>query len=382
MSVKKRLARGFRAGGYLLASFFTGLAQLGGLVFPALLRPMVSWQLRRSADWVNAGERARRPRRDGHRRWLAVHSALDAVFGVGFVGAVVLIPTVVGALVFAVAAFLTSISVPSGLTWFSVVSVSVILTLSLIIGFVLGMVGGAIPRLATGHANLTISLLSGSAAERRAAELSERVSILTSTRADALDAHSAELRRIERDLHDGAQAQLVALSMRLGVAEETIAEDPIKATRLLREARGGAEEAMAELRDVVRTMYPPILADRGLAGAISGLAARSIIPVRVHVEGLGEVPAPVEAAAYFVVAESVTNAIKHSHATQLLVHLDRDSDGLHVQVTDDGVGGVDAAQGTGILGIERRVAALDGMTTVDSPIGGGTTITVELPCRP
>jgi signal transduction histidine kinase len=213
-----------------------------------------------------------------------------------------------------------------------------------------------------------------------AAELAERVSILTSTRADALDAHSAELRRIERDLHDGAQAQLVALSMRLGLAEESVRDRPETAT-LLREARSGAEEAMTDLRSVIRTMYPPILADRGLAGAISGLAARSIIPVHVSLDDLGQVPAPVEAAAYFVVAESVTNAIKHSGATKILVRVDRDLDGLHLQVTDDGVGGVDATEGTGILGIERRVAALDGATTIHSPIGGGTTVTVELPCR-
>lgn len=219
------------------------------------------------------------------------------------------------------------------------------------------------------------------AAEQRAEELAERVGVLTRTRVDALDAHGAELRRIERDLHDGAQARLVTLTMRLGVAEKALVENPEQAATLVREARAGAEEAMTELRDVVRTIYPPILADRGLSGAVSALAARCAVPAKVTVEELGPVPAPVETAAYFVVAEALTNAAKHSAASQVLVGLSRPRGGLRVEVLDDGVGGVDESTGTGIAGIRRRVAALDGTTTIDSPAGGPTTIDVELPCE-
>lgn len=237
------------------------------------------------------------------------------------------------------------------------------------------------PTLAAEQARLYRRLLSLSPAEQKAAELAERVAVLTETRSEALDAHGAELRRIERDLHDGAQARLVSLAMRLGVAERTLAEDPENAVRLLREARTGAEEAMTELRDVVRTIYPPILADRGLSGAVSALAARCVVPTKVTVEELGPVPAPVEAAAYFVVAEALTNAAKHSAATQVLVGLSRSTRGLRVEILDDGVGGVDESLGTGIAGIRRRVAALDGTTTILAPTGGPTSIDVELPCE-
>lgn len=237
------------------------------------------------------------------------------------------------------------------------------------------------PTLAAEQARLYGRKLSLSPAELKAVELAERVAVLTETRSEALDAHGAELRRIERDLHDGAQARLVSLAMRLGVAERALGEDPEVAARLLREARSGAEEAMTELRDVVRTIYPPILSDRGLSGAVAALAARCMVPTKVTVEELGRVPAPVEAAGYFVVAEALTNAAKHSAATQVLVGLSRTRRGLRVEILDDGVGGIDESLGTGIAGMRRRVAALDGTVTIESPTGGPTTIDVELPCE-
>ncbi|MFC3996427.1 sensor histidine kinase [Nocardiopsis sediminis] len=233
------------------------------------------------------------------------------------------------------------------------------------------------PPLARLHARVTLALLSPSKADR----LAQRVETLTETRAGALDSHAAELRRIERDLHDGTQARLVALAMRLGLAERIIGKDPETAAELLREAQGGAEEAMTELRDVIRTIYPPILADRGLAGAAASLAARSVVPVRLTVaDDLGTVPAAVESTAYFVIAESLTNAAKHAAATQILVRVSRTAEQLNVQVIDDGVGGVDESHGTGVGGMRRRVAALDGTLTVTSPEGGPTGIEVELPC--
>ncbi|MFC4563472.1 sensor histidine kinase [Nocardiopsis mangrovi] len=234
-----------------------------------------------------------------------------------------------------------------------------------------------IPPLARLHARTTLRLLSPSKADL----LAERVETLTETRAGAVDAHAAELRRIERDLHDGTQARLVALAMRLGLAERIMGKDPETAAELLREAQGGAEEAMTELRDVIRTIYPPILADRGLAGAASSLAARSVIPVRLNVaDDLGTVPAAVESTAYFVIAESLTNAAKHAAATQILVNVARTPDDLTVQVIDDGVGGVDESRGSGVGGMRHRVAALDGTLTVTSPEGGPTGIEVALPC--
>jgi signal transduction histidine kinase len=234
----------------------------------------------------------------------------------------------------------------------------------------------AVPRLARFHARHCLAVLEPPAADR----LARRVGELSESRAGVMDAHGAELRRIERDLHDGTQARLVAIAMRLGVARETLADDPALVAELLKEAHEGAEEAMTELRDVIRTMYPPILADRGLAGALAALGARSSTPAEVDLGDLGRLPAAVEAAAYFIVAEALTNAAKHSCATRVAVRLVRDGGRLLIEVTDDGIGGVDESRGTGVVGIRRRVAALDGAVHVTSPVGGPTSLTVELPC--
>ena len=219
------------------------------------------------------------------------------------------------------------------------------------------------------------------------ARLTERVEQLTQTRAGAIAAHSAELRRIERDLHDGTQARLVSLSMRIGLAKRAYDHDPDGARRLLDEAQQQAEEALAELRHVVRGIHPPILTDRGLAGAVRALAASSGLDVTVRVDDLDDgprAPAAVEAAAYFVVAESLTNAAKHSGSDRAEVRLARTGAGLLVVVRDDGRGGAGAAgagtSGSGLPGMRRRVAALDGTFTVTSPAGGPTVIEAELPC--
>ncbi|GAB3425125.1 sensor histidine kinase [Flindersiella endophytica] len=257
---------------------------------------------------------------------------------------------------------------------------TVVILGTLVIAGTIAVAVAAAPFLARIHAVVAHALLSPSAAQRAVA-LARRVDVLAETRADALEAHGAELRRIERDLHDGAQARLVSLTMRLGLAERAIKEEnPEAAAELLREARDGAEEAMTELRDVVRTIYPPILADRGLSGAVSALGARCAVPARITAGELGKVPASVEAAAYFFVAEALTNVAKHSQATEAVVWMTRLGRWLHVQVLDDGAGGVDETNGTGIDGIRRRVAALDGRITIISPPGGPTSITIELPC--
>ncbi|MGI5489769.1 histidine kinase [Microtetraspora malaysiensis] len=233
-----------------------------------------------------------------------------------------------------------------------------------------------VPPLARLHARICVALLSPSAAER----LAQRVETLTETRAGAMNAHGAELRRIERDLHDGTQARLVAIAMRLGVARESLGEDPEMVGRLLREAHEGTEEAMAELRTVIRTIYPPILADRGLAGALTALGTRSAIDTTLDIGDLGTIPAAVETVAYFTIAETLTNAVKHSQATRTAVLVARNGDRLSIEVTDDGIGGADETLGTGIAGIRHRVLALDGTIHIHSPAGGPTTITVSLPC--
>ncbi|MCX5090637.1 histidine kinase [Streptomyces sp. NBC_00365] len=227
--------------------------------------------------------------------------------------------------------------------------------------------------------------------------LAVRVEELTETRAGAIAAHGAELRRIERDLHDGTQARLVALSMRIGIAKRAYERDPETALRLLEDAQSQAEEALTELRHVVRGIHPPILTDRGLAGAVRALAASSGLDVTVVVDGLEDgarsgsrAPAAVEAAAYFVVAESLTNAAKHSGSERAEVRLVRHRGGLSVRVADEGRGGAGgtsqafdsggAGGGSGLLGMRRRVAALDGTLLMTSPVGGPTVIEVELPC--
>ncbi|CAM5537742.1 sensor histidine kinase [Streptomyces canus] len=215
------------------------------------------------------------------------------------------------------------------------------------------------------------------------ARLARRVEELKETRADAIAAHEAELRRIERDLHDGAQANLVALSMRIGLAKRAYDRDPDAARRLLDDAQDQAEQALAELRQVVRGIHPPILTDRGLVGAVRALASSSGLTVGVEDGGLDagtRAPAAVEAAAYFVVAESLTNVAKYSGADRAEVRLARTRRGLTVRVRDEGRGGADESAGSGLLGMRRRVAALDGTFEVTSPAGGPTVIDVELPC--
>ncbi|MEV0610371.1 histidine kinase [Polymorphospora rubra] len=236
----------------------------------------------------------------------------------------------------------------------------------------------AIDRLAGLDAAWTRALLLPSPNDR----LAERVVELTETRAAAIAAHGAELRRIERDLHDGTQARLVALSMRVGLARRAYDRDPDAARALLDQAQDQAEQALAELRHVIRGIYPPILTDRGLVGAVRALAASSGLEVAVEADGLPQAraAAAVEAAAYFVVAESLTNVARHSGTTRATVRLAKDADTLAIHVRDDGRGGADEAAGSGLLGIRRRVAALDGTMRVSSPAGGPTEIRIGLPC--
>jgi signal transduction histidine kinase len=226
---------------------------------------------------------------------------------------------------------------------------------------------------------LAVQFVTGLLVSPRQAEMEERIETLETTRAGAVDAQETELRRIERDLHDGAQARLVALGMSLGMAEQKLSDDPERAGELLAEARIGAEHALRELRDLARGIHPPVLADRGLEAALASLASSTPLPVSLSVD-VAPRPAPaVESAAYFVAAEALANATKHARARRVDITIIRLGDAIELEVRDDGDGGADP-DGSGLRGLRRRVEALDGRLSVTSPRGGPTTIRAELPC--
>ncbi|MBQ0827240.1 sensor domain-containing protein [Streptomyces sp. RG38] len=212
------------------------------------------------------------------------------------------------------------------------------------------------------------------------ADLSLRVAELTATRAAALDAHAAELRRIERSLHDGTQNRMVGVAVLIGAARRMLARDAEGADEVLERAQAAAEQALAELRAVSRSILPPVLADRGLTGALSGLGANCPVPCRIEADVPQRCAASVEATAYFVVAEALTNVAKHSGAHRVSVVVRARHGWLRLRVEDDGRGGADAAAGSGLAGVRDRVAAHDGTLTLSSPPGGPTVLEVVLPC--
>jgi signal transduction histidine kinase len=214
----------------------------------------------------------------------------------------------------------------------------------------------------------------------RARQLTQRVQTLTQTRHDAVDTASAELRRIERDLHDGAQARLVALGMSLQAAQRLFPASPEAALALVAEAKESSALALTELRDLVRGIYPPVLADRGLADAIRALALDTPLPVELAISLAGQVELPVASAVYFSIAEALANVTKHASARSVHIQLSYAAGLLRAQITDDGAGGADPAHGTGLAGVERRLAAFDGILAVSSPPGGPTIVVIEVPC--
>ena len=211
------------------------------------------------------------------------------------------------------------------------------------------------------------------------ADMTARIGELEHSRARVVDAAEAERRRMERDLHDGAQQRLVALAMDLGRAKARFADDPEGAKAIIDQAHVEAKEALTELRNLVRGVHPPVLTDRGLDAALSGLAALSPVPVTVRADLNVRPTTSVEAIAYFVVAEALTNVAKHSRATRAEVSADRHGDVLRVVIRDDGIGGADP-RGEGLSGLADRVAGVDGRLSVRSPAGGPTVIEVDLPC--
>jgi signal transduction histidine kinase len=245
-----------------------------------------------------------------------------------------------------------------------------------------GLVGLVVvaPWVTIGLARLDLATARLLLAPRRRDELGERVTRLETSRAAAVDSAEAERRRIERDLHDGAQQRLVALAMGLGTARERLEDDPDGGRRLVAEAHEEAKAALKEIRDLVRGIHPVILEDRGLDAALSAVVARSPVPVTLKVDLAQRLPAAVESAAYFVVAEALTNVARHAHATRAAVAIARASDRVVVEVRDDGVGGADPDRGTGLRGLRDRVTALGGTVHFVSPTGGPTTVLVEIPC--
>jgi signal transduction histidine kinase len=237
----------------------------------------------------------------------------------------------------------------------------------------------AAPWLTAGVAALDVRITQAMLGPSRAEELEHRVERLTETRAGVVDAADAERRRLERNLHDGTQQRLVSLAMNLGMARaqtETVEEAHVA----IAEAHEEAKAALAELRNLIRGLHPPVLENRGLDAALSGVAARMPIPVRLTVNVPRRPPPTIEAVAYFVVSEGLTNITKHSQASQAEVFVQRDGDRLHIIVTDDGVGGADPARGTGLAGLARRAESVDGTLELASPPGGPTLLTVDLPC--
>ncbi|GAA4529123.1 sensor histidine kinase [Amycolatopsis samaneae] len=213
----------------------------------------------------------------------------------------------------------------------------------------------------------------------RERELSARVDTLTRTRRGAVDSQAAELRRIERDLHDGAQARMVSTALNIGIAQSLLRTDPAQASRILDDARTAATGALQDLRGVMQGIYPSVLSDRGLGGAVRALVYDLVIPVRVDGDPPGNLPAAAQAAMYFAVSECLANAVKHGQAERGWVEFRTARGRLVAVVGDDGVGGASTAGGTGLLGITERLAAFDGTLDVHSPAGGPTVVTLTVP---
>ncbi|HEX3782220.1 MAG TPA: histidine kinase [Pseudonocardiaceae bacterium] len=212
------------------------------------------------------------------------------------------------------------------------------------------------------------------------ARLAERVEELTESRANASSAQEAELRRIERDLHDGAQARMVAVGMTLRTVERLLRTDPSAVAELVAEARETSAAALRDLRDLVRGIHPPVLAERGLPDAIRAIALQSPLAVAVDIDLAQPLEPPVEAAVYFAVSELLTNAAKHAEAEHATVTLRPNANRIMVTVGDDGRGGADAERGSGLRGIRRRLATFDATMAISSPAGGPTTVILEIPC--
>jgi signal transduction histidine kinase len=361
----------------LLCPFGVGIPSLPPAI--RLSRLPVGIDRRRAAKKL--GEPIPEPYRDGSplkdpatRRdlaWLALHAATGTIIGALAVG----LP--LGAVQQVVTAFAWP-AVPGGIEGSAGLLVNSWprAALTLLIGAAMAAATLLLPRVARWQARTAQKLLRPAPG----VVLADRIAELTATRAAALEAHGAELRRIERDLHDGTQARIAAVVLQLGVADQLYDRDPGAARELLVKAQDTATDALAELRTVVRSIHPPLLSERGLAGAVRALAERCPVPATVDVASETGRPAAVEAAAYFVVAEALANVTKHADASRVDITLGGTSSLLCLEIRDDGRGGAGESPGSGLAGIRRRAEAFDGTLTLTSPPGGPTVLRVELPC--
>jgi signal transduction histidine kinase len=238
---------------------------------------------------------------------------------------------------------------------------------------------GAIPRVALWMAGLKAQISNWFIGTDRLALAEQRVRVLSTQRTDILDAVASERRRIERNLHDGVQQQLVAIGLDLGMAEQHIERDPERAKELIGNARSKVQGSIGELRQLGRGLHPAILEDRGIDAALSAVVSGSSIPISVHVDPDLDLSTDVSETVYFVANEAIANVLKHAHARVASVHVTKVAANVRVTIHDDGIGGVDATHGTGIAGIRARVNAVDGTLTVSSPPGGPTTLIAEIP---
>jgi len=348
-------------------------AQWCGVRIPSAYRPVPEG----ANPWTRTFGMLRDPATWRDLRWLLVD--MTAGFASALLPAILVFYALEG---FVVAAGLWRVMSDSGPYWYAFVPVdsqptalaaAAVAAVYLVLGY------RYTPALLVAHFRLTRAVLGANQGE-----LAERVRVLTETRRDAVDTSAAELRRIERDLHDGAQARLVAMGMDLGTIEMLLDKDPAKARQLLAQARQSSVDALGELRDLVRGIHPPVLAERGLGDAVRALALRLPLATEVNVELGGRAEAPVESAAYFAVSEVLTNAVKHSGADRIWVDLHHVKEGagmLRISVTDNGKGGAAVGAGSGLAGVERRLGTFDGVLAVSSPAGGPTMVTMEIPCE-
>ncbi|MFD1543681.1 sensor histidine kinase [Nonomuraea guangzhouensis] len=352
---------------WLLFALLAGCVMLipvGGLGFPLLAHALVAvraltrfqraWAARvLGYEITGPDRRSRRGRTRRDLTWLAVH----ALVGPSCVITIGTLLSFVGVIL--------NLHPLENSRWQTI-------TLSLTILTFVAIAVAAIPLMNRAQARLAELLL------RPASSLTQRVWELTESRAAAVDAQAAELRRIERDLHDGAQARLISVRMSLGLIKG--ANDPDQVRALVQEAWESAGQALVDLRDLVRGIHPPVLADRGLAGAIQAAALLCPIPVEVDIDLPARPEAPVESAVYFAAVEALTNVTKHSRAARAWVRLRHEGGILRLAVGDDGRGGADPAAGTGLDGIRRRLSAFDGTLAISSPPGGPSRLIMELPC--
>ncbi|RCG20182.1 sensor histidine kinase [Sphaerisporangium album] len=351
------------AGSLLLMWVLPLLTRLQRLRFAAYLGVEIPPLPRRRWEGNIAMRLLRRARSATLWRQVAYHLLSPLISGVGFAG---VIATWSGGLVMgAVAVHFWGL----GDRW-----------LAALFTLVAGALAVAGPWLAQGVTSLDVIAAEALLGPSISDQLAARVESLRESRAEVIDAADAERRRIERDLHDGAQQRLVSLAMKLGMARATSGDLPQAARDMIAQAHEEAKHALKELRDLVRGLHPAVLSDEGLDAALSGLAARASLPVRLRVEVPERVSPTIEAVAFFVVSEALANVAKHAGASAAEVTVLREGEFLRVVVFDDGRGGADPDAGTGLRGLAQRVGSVDGTLRLDSPQGGPTTISVEMPC--